>query len=173
MGFVPSVVFHLLQPITNALLPHDRALVAVFIPTLRYVVQAATCFVNDSLVTTVCIQYRPSQVAAAVVYLSYLYMGLPRVDTTLLETELTVVAGKTKFSACLPSPSCHRCDAYGCLLACIGTEVYSKCFGFAVKSNTWPVDDTANNGVNNTFRSNIQSSSPSQQQDYDCGAGWP
>ncbi|CAN0137058.1 unnamed protein product [Pylaiella littoralis] len=58
----------------------------------RQLSQAATCFVNDSLVTTVCIQYRPSQVAAAVVYLSYLYMGLPRVDTTLLETELTVVA---------------------------------------------------------------------------------
>lgn len=58
-------------------------------------VQAATSLVNDSLLTTVCIQYRPGQVAAAVVYLSYLYMGLPRVDTTLLETDGTVVAGET------------------------------------------------------------------------------
>lgn len=52
---------------------------------------------NDSLLTTVCIQYRPRQVAAAVVYLSYLYMGLPRVDTTLLETDISVVAGKTNW----------------------------------------------------------------------------
>lgn len=57
-------------------------------------VQAANSFVNDSLLTTVCIQYRPNQVAAAVVYLSYLYMGLPRVDTTLLEVDSTVVAGE-------------------------------------------------------------------------------
>lgn len=57
--------------------------------------QAAISFVNDSLLTTVCIQYRPGQVAAAVVYLSYLYMGLPRVDTALLETNASVVAGET------------------------------------------------------------------------------
>lgn len=49
---------------------------------------------NDSLLTTLCLQYRPKQVAAAVVYLSYLYMGLPRVGTTLLEADVTVVAGE-------------------------------------------------------------------------------
>ncbi|CAM9477362.1 unnamed protein product, partial [Ectocarpus sp. 12 AP-2014] len=58
----------------------------------RQLSQAATSFVNDSLLTTLCLQYRPKQVAAAVVYLSYLYMGLPRVDTTLLEADVTVVA---------------------------------------------------------------------------------
>ncbi|CAN0039266.1 unnamed protein product, partial [Hapterophycus canaliculatus] len=58
----------------------------------RQLSQAANSFVNDSLLTTVCIQYRPSQVAAAVVYLSYLYLGLPRVDTTLLEMDSTMVA---------------------------------------------------------------------------------
>lgn len=51
-------------------------------------------FVNDSLLTTVCIQYPPDQVAAAVVYLSYLYMDLPRVDTTLLNTNDAMVAGE-------------------------------------------------------------------------------
>ncbi|CBN74652.1 Cycline T [Ectocarpus siliculosus] len=58
----------------------------------RQLSQAATSFVNDSLLTTLCLQYRPKQVAAAVVYLSYLYMGLPRVDTMLLEADVTVVA---------------------------------------------------------------------------------
>ncbi|CAM9869163.1 unnamed protein product, partial [Ectocarpus sp. 4 AP-2014] len=58
----------------------------------RQLSQAATSFVNDSMLTTLCLQYRPKQVAAAVVYLSYLYMGLPRVDTTLLEADVTVVA---------------------------------------------------------------------------------
>ncbi|CAM9362473.1 unnamed protein product [Ectocarpus fasciculatus] len=58
----------------------------------RQLSQAATSFVNDSLLTTLCLQYRPKQVAAAVVYLTYLYMGLPRVDTTLLEADVTVVA---------------------------------------------------------------------------------
>lgn len=53
-------------------------------------------FVNDSFLTTVCVQREPEEVAAAVVYLSYLYMGLPRVDTTLLDTDLSVVAGETK-----------------------------------------------------------------------------
>lgn len=48
---------------------------------------------NDSLLTTLCLQYRPEQVAAAVVYLSYLYTGLQRVDTTALDTDEDVVAG--------------------------------------------------------------------------------
>lgn len=59
-------------------------------------IQAATSFVNDSLLTTVCVRYRPDEVAAAVVYLSYLYMGLPRVDAKLLDTDETVVAGETR-----------------------------------------------------------------------------
>lgn len=59
-------------------------------------VQAATSFVNDSLLTTVCVRYRPDEVAAAVVYLSYLYMGLPRVDAKLLDTDEAVVAGESR-----------------------------------------------------------------------------
>lgn len=70
-------------------------MLTVFAGSRRCPVQAATSFINDSLLTTVCIQYRPGQVAAAVVYLSYLYMGLPRVDTALLETDGAVVAGET------------------------------------------------------------------------------
>lgn len=50
--------------------------------------------VNDSLLTTLCLQYRPEQVAAAVVYIAYMYMGLPRLDIDALETDETVIAGK-------------------------------------------------------------------------------
>lgn len=55
---------------------------------------------NDSLLTTVCLRYRPADVTAAVVYLSYLYMGLPRVDMALLETDTAVVAGKAASTTC-------------------------------------------------------------------------
>lgn len=51
---------------------------------------------NDSLLTTVCVRYRPDEVAAAVVYLSYLYMGLPRVDAKLLDTDEAVIAGESR-----------------------------------------------------------------------------
>ena len=61
-----------------------------------FVFQAATSFVNDSLLTTVCVRYRPDEVAAAVVYLSYLYMGLPRVDAKLLDADEAVVAGESR-----------------------------------------------------------------------------
>lgn len=56
-------------------------------------------FVNDSLLTTVCLQYAPNQVAAAVVYLSYLYMGLPRVDMDSLKADDMIIAGEETFSA--------------------------------------------------------------------------
>lgn len=73
----------------------DALIVDASLARLCFPAQAATSFVNDSLLTTVCIQFRPGQVAAAVVYLSYLFVGLPRVDTTLLETDVTIVAGET------------------------------------------------------------------------------
>lgn len=56
--------------------------------------QAAISFVNDSLLTTLCLQYCPYDVAASVVYLAYLYMGLPRVNVALLETSEVVVGGE-------------------------------------------------------------------------------
>ncbi len=59
---------------------------------------------NDSLLTTVCLPYGPDEVAAAVVYLSYLYMGLPRVDVALLETDIAVVAGKPASAASQLTP---------------------------------------------------------------------
>lgn len=57
-------------------------------------------FVNDSLLTTLCLQYDPRQIAAAVVFLSYSFMGLPPVETALLDTDDTVVSGETRNSVC-------------------------------------------------------------------------
>ncbi|CAM9516903.1 unnamed protein product [Ascophyllum nodosum] len=58
----------------------------------RQLNQVTTSFVNDSMLTTVCLQYDPTEIAAAVVYLSYLYMELPRVETTLLDTSDAMIA---------------------------------------------------------------------------------
>ena len=65
-------------------------------PTTRiaYENQAAVSFVNDSLLTTVCLQYRPYDVAAAVVYLAHLLVSLPRVDVASLNTSESVVGGE-------------------------------------------------------------------------------
>jgi len=86
--------------------PHRpaAAIRSAYGPLVPFLLQAAHSFVNDSLLTTVCLQYRPAQVAAAVVYLSYLYMGLPRVDMALLETDIAVVAGKAASTASQLSP---------------------------------------------------------------------
>lgn len=50
--------------------------------------------VNDSFLTTVCLQYRPYDVAAAVVYLAHLLVSLPRVDVASLNTNESVVMGE-------------------------------------------------------------------------------
>lgn len=98
-------------PHTNRHLPVVTTVLVTDTCCRRCLGQAATSFVNDSLLTTVCIQYRPGQVAAAVVYLSYLYMGLPRVDTVLLETDGSVIAGETDFlsSASRCMRHCYYC----------------------------------------------------------------
>lgn len=69
---------------------------------------------NDSLLTTLCLQYRPFDVAAAVVYLTYLFVGLPRLDTAqlclrrgengVLQTDEFVVGGEIRM---LCSRSAH------------------------------------------------------------------
>lgn len=51
-------------------------------------------FVNDSLLTTLCLQYEARQIAAAVVFLSYSFMGLPPVETVFLDVDDTVVSGE-------------------------------------------------------------------------------
>lgn len=65
-------------------------------------------FVSDSLLTTICLQYSAEQVAAAVVYLSYLFLCLPRVEPSLLETDDSVVSSEEPVKA-----GCLQCDHAG------------------------------------------------------------
>lgn len=62
--------------------------------TTVHKIQAAVSLVNDSLLTTVCLQYRPYDVAAAVVYLAHLLVNLPRVDVASLNADESVIAGE-------------------------------------------------------------------------------
>ncbi|CAM9477210.1 unnamed protein product, partial [Discosporangium mesarthrocarpum] len=58
----------------------------------RQLLQATISMVNDSLLTTLCLQYTPREVAAGVVYLTHLFMDMPRGDISLLGVEEVVVS---------------------------------------------------------------------------------